>query len=64
MSDKDGKWKAYNLQDGSIHDCKSKNENKTSESVPNNGNDISVEVLLKKLESVGVRLDLEKLRNV
>ncbi|HJR85002.1 MAG TPA: hypothetical protein VJ772_06490 [Nitrososphaeraceae archaeon] len=28
MSDKDGKWKAYNL-DGSVHDCKSKAENKT-----------------------------------
>ena len=56
MSDKEGRWLPYN-QDGSQHDCK--------KSVPNNGNsnDISVEVLLKKLESIGVKIDLSKLRN-
>jgi hypothetical protein len=62
MSDKDGNWKAYNL-DGSVHDCK-KNENKTSESVPNNGNDLSVEVLLKRLDQLGISIDLQKLRLV
>jgi hypothetical protein len=61
MSDKrENKWRPYN-EDGSEHDCKNKNGNK---SVPNNGNDLSVEVLLKRLESVGVKLDLSKLRNV
>ena len=34
-------------------------------SVPNNGNgnDISVQVLLKKLSSIGIEINLEKLRN-
>lgn len=58
----EGKWMPYN-QDGSQHECKSKNG--TSKSVPNNGNvnDISIEVLLEKLESIGVSIDLERLRN-
>ena len=56
MSDKSGKWLPYN-QDGSQHDCK--------KSVPNNGNgnDISVQVLLKKLSSIGIEINLEKFRN-
>jgi hypothetical protein len=33
-------------------------------SVPNNGNDLSVEVLLKKLDSIGITVNLEKLRNI
>ena len=64
MSDELGKgWKPYNL-DNSEHVCKSKNG--TISSVPNNGNgnDLSVQVLLKKLETVGVKVDLNKLRNV
>lgn len=28
------------------------------------GHDVSVEVLLKKLETVGVKIDLQKLRNI
>jgi hypothetical protein len=28
------------------------------------GHDLSVEVLLKKLETVGVKIDLQKLRNI
>lgn len=61
MSDEMGKWLPFN-QDGSVHECKPKN---VKNSVPNNGNgnDISVDVLLKKLESIGVKIDLSKLRN-
>ena len=55
MSDQNGKWLPYN-QDGSQHDCKKEKNGK--------GNDISVEVLLKKLDSIGISLDLKKLRNV
>ena len=29
-----------------------------------NGHDVSVEVLVKKLQSIGISIDLEKLRNV
>ena len=28
------------------------------------GHDVSIEVLLKKLETVGVKIDLQKLRNI
>jgi hypothetical protein len=33
-------------------------------SVPNNGNDVSVQVLLKRLEQLGISIDLSKLRLV
>ena len=57
MSDELGKWKAFNISDNKIHECqKSSNDN-------GNNNDISVEVLLKKLESVGISINLERLRN-
>ena len=52
MSDQNGKWLPYN-QDGSQHDCKKEKKE-----------DISVEVLLKKLESLGVKIDLKKLNNL
>ena len=66
MSDqKEGKWLPYN-QDGSQHDCKKKNESKQDNhsNGNNNGNkDISLELFLKKLESIGITIDLNKLRN-
>lgn len=51
--------------DGTLHTRERCQELKNQNSVPNNGNgnDISVEVLLKKLESIGVKIDLSKLRN-
>lgn len=52
MSDENGKWLPFN-QDGSQHDCKKKKNQ-----------DISVEVLLKKLATIGITVDLNKLRNV
>jgi len=67
MSDQIGKWLPFN-EDGSQHECKAKNGNgninKTGKSVPNKGNeDLSLEVVLKKLESIGITIDLQKLRN-
>lgn len=53
MSDKSGKWAAYNV-DGSVHDCRKK------EQVPQ---DLSLELVLRKLKTVGITLDLEVLRN-
>jgi len=60
MSNETGKWLPFDLNNGP-HECQKKNS-----SVPTNGNgnDLSVEVLLKRLESVGVKLDLSKLRVV
>jgi len=50
MSDqKEGKWLPYN-QDGSPHDCKKKNGSKQDNH--------------KKLESIGISIDMNKLKNV
>jgi hypothetical protein len=59
ISDKTGKWFPYN-RDGSQHDCKKSSKNGNGDG---NNNDISLEVLLKKLESVGITINLERLRN-
>ena len=48
MSDKDGKWHPYN-KDGSAHDCRTKQESYTLEAVQ------------KKLESLGIIVNLERL---
>ena len=53
----------YREVDGTLHTrerCESLKQN----SVPNNGNDLSVEVLLKKLETLGIKIDLARLRNI
>jgi len=61
MSDSDGKWRAYNLNNGP-HDCKKKNGSK-QDNHSNGNNDITLDVLLKRLASFGISIDLEKLRN-
>ena len=71
MSDElGGKWKAFNISDNSVHECKPKVQNEsttvvtTNRNVNGNGNDISLELVLRKLESIGITVDLTKLRNV
>jgi hypothetical protein len=60
MSDKkENKWLPYNL-DNTEHDCKKKNGN---DKLTNGRNEISLELVIKKLASVGVTINLEKLRN-
>jgi hypothetical protein len=59
MSDNGGKWHATN-PDGTQHDCKAK---KNGTNGHNGNSDISLEVVLKKLASIGITVDLEKLRN-
>lgn len=60
-----GKWLSYN-QDGNLHDCKKNKQQKQQQKLNgnNNGNDISLEVFLKKLESIGIEIDVKRLRNV
>jgi hypothetical protein len=56
MSDETGKWKAYNA-DGSGHDCRDKNGN-------GNGNTekkFSLEEVVRKLESIGIIVNVERL---
>lgn len=51
--------------DGTLHTRERGQELKNQNSAPNNGNDndISVQALLKKLSSIGIEINLEKLRN-
>jgi hypothetical protein len=65
MSDqKEGKWLPHN-QDRSLHDCKKKEKEQQQKLNGNNGNnDISLEFFLKKLESIGIAIDINNPRNV
>lgn len=49
--------------DGTVH-TRERCESLKSKQVPNGHNDISLEVVLKKLKNIGITLDLERLRNV
>jgi hypothetical protein len=50
MSDKEGRWLPYN-KDGSTHDCKKKNGN----------GKVTLEAVQKKLESLGIIVNVERL---
>lgn len=49
MSDESGKWLPYD-KDGGMHDCRKKN-----------GKDLTVEGLVRKLESLGIVVNVERL---
>jgi hypothetical protein len=51
LSDQSGKWLPYNL-DNTLQDCRPKEENRK---------EITLEMVQKKLESIGVTQDVEKL---
>jgi hypothetical protein len=54
MSDKEGKWLPYNLNNGP-HDCRKKCEQ--------NQKDITLEMVQKKLESIGISINVERMMN-
>jgi hypothetical protein len=60
MSKQTGKWLPYNLNNGP-HECQQKNGNGN---LTNGHNEISLELVIKKLASTGITIDLEKLRNI
>jgi hypothetical protein len=51
-------------QNGSVPHTKNRCQQVKSKQVPNDHNDLSVEVLLKRLGQLGISLDLSKLRLV
>lgn len=53
MSDKEGKWLPYNLKNGS-HDCR-KNKNESTKQ------EFTLEAVQKKLESIGIVINVERL---
>lgn len=53
MSKETGKWLPYNLNNGP-HDCRKKETKKE---------EFTLEAVRKKLESIGISLDLDKLMN-
>jgi hypothetical protein len=61
MSKETGKWLPYNLNN-TEHDCKKQQNG--NEKLTNGHNEISLELVIKKLASIGITLDLEKLRNL
>jgi hypothetical protein len=62
----DTKQNKYLETDGTLHTRERCESLKQKNSVPNNGNgnDLSVDVLLKHLEQLGISIDLSKLRLV
>jgi hypothetical protein len=58
MSDELGTWKAFELEGKNIHECKPKRAQETK------GHDLSIDVLLKRLDQLGISIDLSKLRLV
>jgi hypothetical protein len=58
MSDKEGKWLPYN-PDGSQHDCKKTANGKKHD----NGKEITLQMVEKKLESIGIIINVERLMN-
>ena len=59
----DTKQNKYLESDGTLH-TRERCESLKQKQGPNGHNDVSVEVLLRKLESVGVKVDLDRLRNI
>jgi hypothetical protein len=53
MSDKEGKWLPYNLNNGP-HDCRNKNGMEKKR-------EITLEMVQKKLESIGIIINVDRL---
>ena len=74
MSDKDGgRWLPYNLDNGP-HDCRNKANGKDANVTADNSKDndnnykkakkeVTLQAVQKKLESIGITIDLDKLMN-
>ena len=56
MSDELGKWPPFN-KDGTPHDCRKQQETKQEQQ------EFTLEAVQKKLASIGITLDLDKLMN-
>jgi hypothetical protein len=56
MSDKEGKWLPYNLNNGPHH-CKKNNKNGNG----NGSEEITLEMVQRKLESIGIIINVERL---
>lgn len=55
MSDELGKWRPYNMEDNSEHDCKKKNGDDKDKK------EITLEMVQRKLESIGIIINIERL---
>jgi hypothetical protein len=60
MSKETGKWLPYNLNNGP-HDCRNKSK-QTTITEPKK-QEFTLDAVLKKLESIGMKIDLDKLMN-
>jgi hypothetical protein len=62
MSNKGGKWLPYNLNNGP-HDCRERDRENKRQPEEQNHKEITLETIKKKLESIGIVIDLDKLMN-
>jgi len=62
MSDQKGKWLPFN-QDGLVHECKKNGQNigKVTTQDPTTHKEITLATVLRKLESIGIKVNLEEL---
>ncbi len=56
MSKESGKWLPYNLNNGP-HDCRKKDKQQQPKQ------EFTLEAVLEKLETIGMKIDLERLMN-
>ena len=65
MSDELGKWRPYNLEDNSEHDCKKQNGNENTyepkEKISSEPKKYTLEEVVKKLSDIGIIINVERL---
>jgi len=60
MSDKDGSWKAYDLNNG-LHNCQKKQEPTTQQQIEkqNQRTTLTVDEIVRRLKSIGIDIDFD-----
>jgi len=59
MSKETGKWLPYELNSGKAHDCKDKDKDKKQQQSP--ATEITLAMVQKKLESIGIIINVNRL---
>jgi hypothetical protein len=57
MSDEMGKWRPYNIEDNTEHDCKKQNGSNNE----SKKNQVTLDQVIKKLQSIGIFINVEEL---
>ena len=57
MSDEMGKWRPNNIEDNTEHDCKKQNASNNE----SKKNQVTLDQVIKKLQSIGIFINVEEL---